>query len=109
MTETKGLSNSEKENFAKRLKEKNVKLECPMCGNKDFILVDGYFKFTLQTTIKGTIIGGPSIPAIGVICSNCGFISNHAIGALGLLDIEKEKDTSRGALYYYPGLTAGVP
>jgi hypothetical protein len=30
-------------------------------------------------------MASPTVPAIAIACSNCGFISQHAAGALGLL------------------------
>ena len=39
-------------------------------------------------------IGGPSIPSIITACSRCGYLSQHALGVLGLLPnkTEKKKD-----------------
>jgi len=60
-------------------------LECPICHNRHFIIADGYFNSSIQGDINGMILGGPSIPSIGIICNKCGFISHHALGVLGLL------------------------
>jgi hypothetical protein len=34
------LTQEVKNKFAEKLKEKKVKLVCPMCGNKSFTLID---------------------------------------------------------------------
>ena len=75
-----------------KLKEKGVKADkCPMCNSNHFIIADGYFNH--QIAAKNAIIanggavylGGPSIPSIAIVCTNCGFISQHSLGVLGLL------------------------
>ena len=84
------ISEADKKLIVDKLSEKGVRAPCPMCGNKNFILADGYFTNTIQSNPKaGFILGGPSIPTIAIICSNCGFTSQHALGALGLLDLLK--------------------
>ncbi len=62
-----------------------------MCGNNNFVMLDGYFVHDIQPNLKGRIIGGTNVPSIGVACKRCGFISQHALGALGLLK-KGEKD-----------------
>ena len=80
------ISEEVKKKIAAKLNEKGVRPTCPMCNNNNFILADGYFSHTLQSNIQsGLVIGGPAIPTIAIICSNCGFTSEHALGVLGLL------------------------
>ncbi|MFN5693657.1 MAG: hypothetical protein ACK464_02255, partial [Bacteroidota bacterium] len=55
------------------------------------IMADGYFNNNMQTDFGSISIGGPAIPTIGIICDNCGFVSQHAIGVLGLLPKENSK------------------
>ena len=86
------LSESIKQKIVEKLKEKGASLPCPRCGNNSFTLLDGYFNQAIQTNFKGMVIGGPSVPTIGVACTNCGHISQHALGALGLLP-EKESNS----------------
>lgn len=82
------LSDADKQRIIDKLNEKGVRAPCPMCGNKNFVLADGYFNHPIQSNPRaGLVIGGPSIPTIAIICSNCGFTSQHALGALGLLDL----------------------
>jgi hypothetical protein len=35
-------------------------------------------------------LGGLGIPSIAIICNRCGFISQHALGTLGLLPATTE-------------------
>ena len=75
-----------------KLKRHGLPLKCPMCSHNNFTIADAYLRNGLQEDIKSVNIGGPSIPAIAIICTNCGFISQHAIGVLGLLPKEDKKN-----------------
>ncbi|MBX9598900.1 MAG: hypothetical protein K2X04_10045 [Burkholderiales bacterium] len=79
------LSQEEKDKIAKTLSDKHALLPCPRCGNNNFSLADGYINSPLQYNLNGFALGGPSIPAAVVICTNCGFISQHALGVIGAL------------------------
>ncbi len=81
----KELSDKQQQNIIKRLQAKGVTLPCPRCGNKSFTLLSGYFNNAVTTELGAFVIGGPNIPSVVTVCSNCGFISQHALGALGLL------------------------
>ena len=74
-----------KDEIAKRLTERGAVLPCPRCGNNNFSVIDGYFNQTLQDDLQGVVIGGPSVPMAVVACNRCGFLSQHALGVLGLL------------------------
>jgi hypothetical protein len=86
------MTNNQKELLIKTLELKGVKSVCPMCGNHHFILADGYFSNTLQGDTKNLSLGGAGIPTIPIVCSNCGFVSQHALGVLGLLPKEENED-----------------
>lgn len=59
-------------------------------------MADGYFNNTMQPDLKSFSIGGQGIPTIGIICNNCGFVSQHAVGVLGLLNNDKNKKDEPG-------------
>ena len=90
------ITPDEKERIAQELNKKfgAKDVKCPMCGNIHFIIADGYFNTFMQGDLGQTNLGGPSIPSIPVICNNCGFISMHALGILGLLP--KQENTEKG-------------
>lgn len=75
----------------KRLKARATQLRCPMCSQPHFSIADAYIRNQLQPDLQSVNLGGPSIPTIAIICSNCGFLSQHAIGVLGLLPTEENK------------------
>jgi len=85
------LSEKDKQKIISTLTERRATLPCPRCGNSQFTLIDGYFNETVQTELKGIVIGGLSVPSVVIACNQCGFMSHHAIGVLGLLPGEEEK------------------
>lgn len=45
--------------------------QCPMCGTKSWSVQDSTFQVS-ELNPAGLVVGGPIIPVIPVICSNCG-------------------------------------
>lgn len=60
----KELSKEQIQKIIKTLEERGATRPCPRCGNKNFSIVEGYFDQTLQTELKGMVIGGPSVPSV---------------------------------------------
>lgn len=85
------LSEEDKKRIANELSRRIPDLSCPMCHRKNFIITDGYFNSPINANLQGMVLGGPSIPSIGIVCANCGFISQHALGILGLLNKNDSK------------------
>ncbi len=85
------MTEEEKQKVIEKLTERGVKLTCPRCGQGSFAIVEGYFKQIIQKDLTNTMLSGPGIPSIMTVCTNCGFISQHALGALGLLPDKKIK------------------
>jgi hypothetical protein len=47
--------------------------------------LDGFTKFILQSNFRdGVKVEGASVPVVNVACDNCGAVTAHAVGALGL-------------------------
>ncbi len=68
------------------LEAKNVNKPCPRCGNDKFELI-GESGVQLQENpnpLMWTIMG-PVIPVVLISCSNCGYLTQHAQGPLGLV------------------------
>ena len=66
----------------------NGSLRCPMCGGDDFEVADGFIRNGIQKELSSIVVGGRSIPTLPIVCKRCGFVSQHAIGVLGLLKKE---------------------
>ncbi len=82
----------DRKKIADVLQSRGVKLPCHRCGNKSFSIIDGYANYMVQPELSGGIvIGGPTVPVVLVGCDNCGAITPHALGALGLLPKPEEK------------------
>ncbi len=62
---------------------KGVNKPCPRCGNDKFTVVgDGLVQLQEDPTVFA--VGGPAVPTVIVACDNCGYVSQHAKGSLGL-------------------------
>ena len=81
------LNEEQKKRIILRLSEKGAIRACPRCGKQNFTLLDGIFNQTVQADIKNLRMGGTTLPAVVISCDNCGFLSQHSIGVLGLLDM----------------------
>ena len=76
----------DREEVARIIRQRGVNLPCHRCGSTTFTVVDGYSRLVLQDEITTSIVlGGNTVPVALVGCSNCGAITPHALGALGLL------------------------
>lgn len=76
------------EKFINELKKRNATLPCPRCGKTDFSIVGGFFMRPIQNKLQGIQIGGNALPTMAIVCTNCGYISEHALGVLNLLGEE---------------------
>ncbi len=86
----------DREKIAGLLQGKGATNPCHRCGHTSFAVLEGYSNLILQDDIgRGIVIGGPSVPVALVACSNCGAITLHALGALGLLP-QKEEGKKNG-------------
>ncbi len=83
-----GLPEEQKQKIVEALRERGAFRSCPRCGNNGFTLLDGYSNQQVQADIGVTVLGGPSIPTIVVVCNRCGWLAQHALGFLGLLRSE---------------------
>lgn len=77
------MDDARKQRIIEALSSKGLQA-CPRCRNSNFEFLGETF-LGLQDQPGTLVIGGPSIPVALVACTNCGFISQHALGALGLL------------------------
>lgn len=80
-----------KQQIAQRLLERIARdsgvaiIACPLCHSTKWVMAEDYTTLNQQQTLDSFVIGGLVIPAIPIICSNCGFITLISLGALGLL------------------------
>lgn len=86
------LTELEKQLIANKLTKEIPDLKCPMCGNNNFIIADGYFTDVIQTDLQILQLDGTKLPTIPIICNKCGFVSSHALGILGLMPTKSNKE-----------------
>lgn len=89
------LANDQKEKIVKVLNERLGGFQCPMCHKGPFTIIDGFFNISIQSNLSSYTLGGTTVPMVAITCNNCGYISFHALGALGLLDsFQKTNDVN---------------
>ncbi len=85
------MDNDQKINIAETLQAKGVTRPCPRCSTNQFDIIGKTF-LPLNESPNKIAIGGPTIPSIVIACTNCGFLTYHALGPLGLMPKEKTED-----------------
>lgn len=78
-----------RELFAEALNARNALALCSRCGNNKFTMGKDYLNqkvckdLNLENPTSDVYMGPPStLPTIIVICDNCGYLMQHAIGVL---------------------------
>lgn len=53
---------------------------CPLCGHRDFTLVDGVLSPVLPSTFQPNVVqlGGPRLPMVVLVCTYCGWTAQIA-------------------------------
>ena len=87
------LDDEQRLKLAKWFSLKKVTPICPSCGHNNWQTGD---IVTGMPTMKGggIVVGGPSIPMVQVICTNCGYVRLYAAVPLGLTEKPEEKEKS---------------
>jgi predicted nucleic-acid-binding Zn-ribbon protein len=90
----KPLSEEMKIIIARKLEERGAFLPCPRCGNRKFAMVNGFVSPSLQNRLDTVQEDDAVIPSVVIACNRCGYLSQHALGALGLLPFPTEGETT---------------
>jgi hypothetical protein len=79
-----GLTDRQLKTIENSLSSKGIR-SCPLCRISNWQLQDSLVQ-TPVASLGGAImtIGGPIVPLVQLICLNCGFVSLHAAGLLGI-------------------------
>ena len=86
MADPKKFTEAERQRIINALTERGATRPCSRCGNPRFALLDGYFSELLGDGLNFNF-GGPVVPSVVLACEKCGYIVQHALGVLGLLDM----------------------
>lgn len=90
------LTNDRKKEIIQRLASRVEKMKCPMCQSEKFTLLDGYITDIVKEDYSKIVIGQVTmIPSVALVCNNCGFISQHSLGALGLLQPSADHQSNK--------------
>jgi len=84
------FTEEKKKELIEILQQRRLTGMCPMCRARNFTIADAYLRNQLQEDLSTLTLGGAAIPSIAIICTNCGFISQHALGTLGLLSQKED-------------------
>lgn len=67
---------------------------CPICRSPNWTIGTGFTLLTIQDATAGIVLGGPIMPCVSMICTNCGNTVLLNVLVLGLKDwYEKKKET----------------
>lgn len=95
MSEKTAFSESQKNEIISKLTTRMPNLHCPMCGKNHFTIMEGYFTSVLQSDLNSLQLTGMNMPTVALVCNNCGFVSYHSLGALGLLPNTDKTDAEK--------------
>lgn len=79
------MNEAEKQVVIAALRNRLMRIECPMCHHNQFTLVEGSFANVIQEELPKIKIDGKYIPSISIVCNHCGFISQHAARILNVM------------------------
>ena len=82
MNSYKGISADDKHRIIAALKERGAG-SCPRCRDSQWT-VSEFSRIEVQATMERNTAERTTIPAIIIVCENCGFISQHALQPLGV-------------------------
>jgi transcription initiation factor IIE alpha subunit len=72
--------------------------QCPVCTNNNFSLAGGFTNDFLMDKMSGNLrIGGPTLPSVPIVCTNCGntFFLNAKILGIEENKPSQEKTTNK--------------
>jgi bacterioferritin-associated ferredoxin len=83
--------------YEELLKSKGADLPCPRCNNSKFAVIEGYFNNRILQTLStvSSVSSTSTVPSIVTVCSNCGYLSQHAYGIL----VESLENINKGKVY----------
>jgi len=85
-----------KDKIIEQLNARNAIMPCSRCGSNSFAVLNQYSKIFIDEKFDGNLkIGTPTVPVALVVCTNCGAVTMHALGALGLLDNKEDADDKK--------------
>lgn len=78
-----GMTDRQKQTIQQALQSKGFGA-CPLCRQNNWQLWDGFVQAPAVSLSGDIAFGGSHVPMVQIICTNCGFVSHHAAGVLGI-------------------------
>jgi hypothetical protein len=85
VTKYRPLTVEERQQISTSLSKRKALLKCPRCGQVEFEIIDGIFHHPLYSPDSDPnvlVASDTFIQTVGVICTNCGFLSHHVVERL---------------------------
>lgn len=60
---------------------------CPMCRTGPWTLIDGYISISVGGAPGEIVLGGQTLPCVGLVCTTCGYTAYFNMIVLGLQDL----------------------
>ncbi|GLR77210.1 hypothetical protein [Aliivibrio sifiae] len=73
----------------KKLVDMGATNACHRCSENEFVVLDEMTHYPLQPDISGKLKSKATLPVALVICTNCGAVTPHALGAFDLIPNEE--------------------
>lgn len=80
------LTSDQQQQIVDRLRELGATLPCPRCTTTSFSLVDELAVVPVHPQVGRSPVDGLALPAILLMCNQCGFLSSHVLTKLGLAE-----------------------
>jgi hypothetical protein len=80
------LTSAQQKQIVHRLRELGATLPCPRCGAASFSLVKELSTMPVDPATSAALVDGLTLPAVLLMCDQCGFLSSHALTVLGLAE-----------------------
>lgn len=87
------MDEDKKKKIADELANRVGILECPICHQSRYTLIDGFFVDMLQEDYKVINLVGRKLPTILLVCNHCGHIDKFSLGVLGFMVEQKSPET----------------
>ena len=78
------MNQARSERLIAALSAKGATKPCPRCGHGHFEVV-AESVVQVQTDPRVISIGGTVVPTVVIGCKNCGYLTEHALGTLGMM------------------------
>jgi len=89
------LTASQQDRILQTIKERiGGEIKCPLCGRSTWMFTEGVTLISAQATLDSTAVPDQGLPAMPLVCRNCGNTHFLNVFALGLGDLFEKSRAS---------------